>query len=980
MNKFILLSLLPFALTANPVFNGSFELGTDGFALEKELRPASNPELKFIPLKLSTGAPGSGQFSLLVENPYAEYFAVFSREFKLKPSATYRFSAKVKAEKGGSPVCFRIFKVDGKWLAYPHTVKTERGWRSFSFTFTTEKQNGSGWYHILIAPTTHDVQHADSFQFDDLKLEEVGNPAAASVCAVAVPDKNLYYRGETAKLCLKVSNPSSSVFAQTLTVTGTDEYFGKQCFSEAVAVKLQPGETKKIELLPRRLERFGGFRIRIAGTGVNTLDQFFCVIGKYEAKPVDVTKDFVVGFNGGFACRMAPQLKSPAYTVYNAPLEARFELYSRIGCRILRDHDSGVRGVNWPAVEPERGKFDFSLLDRQLEICGKYKITLFPVIGDGFIENFRHYQPQRWPRWVLPLSERVKNDPPNCMPSVRGHIILPPKEFYRNYIYQTVKHVRGRIPVYEIANEPNLYLAPETYVSYLKEAYNAIREADPSAKISGFCLSSDFGAVPASWMNQCVKAGGLECIDILGFHPYGARELGARYPADKNIAELRQKMAEYGKRDIPVWNTELYYLVEGVNHRYYNESRCRPHEVVCRFLVDLGEGLGQSITINENQIWKRILTPNRLAGDENFHELILSENAVAYNAVARLFEAAEPVRKIRYSNGAICYVYRKEGKLIAAVWQYRRKKGVRADFSPFEVMDVFGNPEVPEEKEIGPAPYYLCPGTLDDAEFLAKLERLPIRLEQPVSTGELARKVGNSVFLSLYNDSDVEQKGLAGITGGGLTAQKPQSFTLNPKAVQSIEIPGKNVVNDGSPLTLMLHVNGNVFRIPLKLVENKLIPRVFKMENAEGEIAFGNGEIKVEMRVKDASGSGPSGNRKPWETDCVELFFDLAPFFLPQTHAQEYTPKTFRVFVTPRDAEKLHTSGAVKPADCRLDVKQNADGYSFILVIRAKTGSALGFDLKIDDSDGSKIRETTLGSGTELHKKRCNFSIAAERN
>ena len=92
MNKTLLL-LLPFALSANPVFNGSFELGTDGFALKRELRLATNPSLKFTPLKLSAGAPGAGKNSLMIENPYAEYFDLLSREFKLKPATTYRFTA-----------------------------------------------------------------------------------------------------------------------------------------------------------------------------------------------------------------------------------------------------------------------------------------------------------------------------------------------------------------------------------------------------------------------------------------------------------------------------------------------------------------------------------------------------------------------------------------------------------------------------------------------------------------------------------------------------------------------------------------------------------------------------------------------------------------------------------------------------------------------------------------------------------------------
>ena len=42
------LLLFPSVLTAgNLVFNGSFELGTDGFALEKSLRLDTNPKLEF---------------------------------------------------------------------------------------------------------------------------------------------------------------------------------------------------------------------------------------------------------------------------------------------------------------------------------------------------------------------------------------------------------------------------------------------------------------------------------------------------------------------------------------------------------------------------------------------------------------------------------------------------------------------------------------------------------------------------------------------------------------------------------------------------------------------------------------------------------------------------------------------------------------------------------------------------------------------
>ena len=976
MNKTPLLLMLPFALAANTVFNGSFELGTDGFALERELRLATNPSLKFTPLKLSAGAPGAGKNSLMIENPYAEYFDLFSREFKLKPATTYRFTAKLKAEKGGETVRISVLKVDDKWRAYSRMFNFAGGeWQNFDFTFTTEKREGNGWHHIQIASATHDGKIADTFYIDDLKIEEIGAPSAP-VNATVAPDKTLYLRGETVKLNLKVFNPSDAAFAQNVSVSIADEYTGKTVFSKSVPVKLVPGEAKTVALDSRKLDRFGCFGLKVDGKGLNVFTQYFSVIGKYEAKPVDITKDFVVGFNGGLGYRISPHVKSPAYTVRNSQFEDRFDLYAKIGCRILRDHDGGVRGVDWPSVEWERGKFDFSHLDRQMALYAKYNITLFPVIGNGFIENYKPWMNQRWPLWVNPLSERVKENPPNAMTTVRGHILLPPKDLYRNYIYQTVKHLKGRVPVYEVTNEPNLYLAPDVYVNYLKEAHAAIRSADPAAKISGFCLTSDFGAAATPWMSKCAELGGLDYVDAVGFHPYRGRELGALRPADQYIADLREEMKGYGKPDMPLWNTELYYLIDQqVKHNAYEEELALPHHVVWRFLVDLGEGVVQSISVNQPLIWKRILTPNMLSGGSNYHQLVLSENGVVYNTLARLFEAAKPVKKIRHSNGVICYVYRKDGKLIAAVWQYQKKKGVHADLSAFEVMDIFGNEEAAGDKVIDLAPYYLRPGKLSDSEFVAKLEKLPIRLEQAVSAGEIARKVGNSLYIMLNNDSDAEQSGVAGITGGGLTALKPLKFTLPARAKQSFEIPVKEIKNDGKPLELMLHLNKNMFRIPLKLSVNTLVSREFKMANAEGKIAFGEGVIKLEMSVKDATDAGATGKRFPWQTDCTELFFDLAPFVIPPTHAHAYTPETFRLFITPRDVVKLHTMGAIKASDCKLDVKQTADGYSFTVAIPAKTGSALGFDVKIDDAGGAKFMETQLGIGKELHNHRCNFSI-----
>ena len=90
-------------------------------------------------------------------------------------------------------------------------------------------------------------------------------------------------------------------------------------------------------------------------------------------------------------------------------------------------------------------------------------------------------------------------------------------------------------------------------------------------------------------MDKCAELGGLNYVDAVSFHPYRGRELGALRPADQYIADLREEMKGYGKPDMPLWNTELYYLIDQqVKHNAYEEGLALPHHVAWRFLVDPG--------------------------------------------------------------------------------------------------------------------------------------------------------------------------------------------------------------------------------------------------------------------------------------------------------------------------------------------------------------------------------------------------------
>ena len=965
----------------NEVFNGSFELGTDGFALKKWLRLDTNPKLEFRTLTVGAGAPGCGKNSLRIDNRYAEHFNLISKEFCLKPETTYRASVRMRATKEGVPLRFIVLKADRKsnprWLIFGKTVTLKKEWQEYSFTFATKtkKKNGHGYFHFDIQPPQGDKHLFPGEIFiDDLRVTEVKNQSPDSkILAAAVSDRDLYRKGEKAELKIKFFNSSKIAFDAPVTVSVTDDYTKQVFYKTDLPVKLAPGERRDLSLEPLPLSRFGGFRVTVSGKDLKTHDGFFAVIGKYEPKPFDVNSDFVAGINGGMDfSRYDPwngRTKLPYYAVRNAPLERKFDLLKQAGVRLLRDHDSGFRGVDWIVIEPEKGKFDFSRLDFQLDVYKKYNITYFPVIGN--VHHRKKRGPWEVPEWVNVIQLQV--DSPDCPSLMRsGAVYMPDDKEYYTYIHETVKHLKGRVPVYEITNEPIFFLTPEKYVHELKIAHDAIRKADSDAKISGLSLSSDFSTDSSKWLIGCLKLGALQYCDSVGYHPYWSPQLGSRNPADWDIANLREKLKEYGKMDMPIWNTELYYIYDGCQ-----SETVTPNAVITRFLIDLAEGVVQAMSLSRNSLSKAMLTPHFL-NSGIWNEEIPSENLVALNTAARLFERAKCVGKHRYDDMVICYVFRDQNKkLIAAVWNYTGRTGLSVDLSAFRVMDLFGNEEKAEIKPLKKdVPFFLTQGKLREQEFLDKIKNLKPVLENPVSVGELGRLSEDRLFVMLHNSSDKSVEATIGLNGKGLIARKLVNQKVPAKGKIAVEIPVKIKDNAVRDAVLVIQMSGNLFRKKIGIIRNTMIKGKFEGKNFKGTLNFGNGKIRVKLTVQDPSDAGATGKRTPWETDCVELFFDTAPLSIPESFAQAYTKNTFRIFLMPRDG-KLKTMG-IDPAKCKYSAKCGKDSYTAELEIPAETGNFLGFECKIDDFDaaGKLVGEAQIGDGEKLYARRLFFVLA----
>lgn len=964
----------------NLVYNGGFELGTDGFALHRII---TRKDLKHIPLELDSANAARGKFALKMANPDGDYFELYVSAFPLKPGTDYVFSMSAKTDvSGGIPVEALIHTRD--WENKRKTFRIGSSYARHSFRFNS----GKGGPHVIrlwsFQRTEPNGGWKGNLWLDDVSVVEADAKESGSVyAAVSAPRYWMRPDGkESAQFSLKLQNDTKEKFERTLTVRTVSEYDGKTVAEKQIKAELNPGEIKTLPLPEAHVPQYGCYTVSVDGAGIRSRKFPYVVIGEVPSVPRDPEKDFLLGLNAGLGYRNGYSggklIARKGFDSHNTSPETTLALLRRAGFRLVREWDAGALPVDWGMAEPENGKFDFSFFDLTMKKMKEHGLIPVHVLGgelfrQPYLEGSGGYARRNpLPAWVLPLAERPAVHPENAMQKLKGYIAYPPVQYWTRYVTELAKHSKGEKQFFEFTNEPNLYVTPQVYRKYLKATYTALKKGDPNAKLIGFCATSDFKADGSGWLARAFQDGGLNSCDIVSFHPYDQRELASIQPADKAIQDIFAAMKRFG-RTLPLWNTELYYLYDGGNN---DESR--PEYWLNRALVDCGEGVSQSISLANTMAWRMDYYLNYTG------EVIPSVYFAASNTLARLFEGAKPVAKHRFLNSVICYVFRKDGKLIAAVWNYQRKQGIKLDASRFSVLDLFGNPVKAEVKTLDANPFYLQQGKMSDAEFLKACSALNPFLESPVQPSDSARLIDGHAVFGLHNESNEKASCTVGFQGGGFTALHSRTITLNPDESCSVELPLRaEKAAAGTPTVILLDSAMHSFPVRLTNALTKTNGETWRIASKDGKLSatlrlqVKDKRFLLTAEVKDPTDAGVSGTRKPWETDSVELFADTAPLAVPARFGERYTPQTFRVFLTPRDAQPFTLwSENLKPSDFKWKITPSADGYTAELEGPAND-LPFGFAVKINDAENGKGKavRSAAWAGSETHKNRFGFGV-----
>lgn len=224
------------------------------------------------------------------------------------------------------------------------------------------------------------------------------------------------------------------------------------------------------------------------------------------------------------------------------------------------------------------------------------------IHGKGDFEDRRH-EPYKsaWEKYdnIVELAEtydinimaRLSNPPAwtRAMTNTVG-TYAPPDNLtdYGDFVEAVVTRYRGRIPAYQIWNEPNIYpewgeypISAEAYTELLKEGYTRAKAADPEAVVVMGALAAtieldrmrryDPNGWPVSpgglsdvlFLQQMYNAGAAPYFDVLAMQGYGLwsgptdRRMQPRVLNFSRPLYIRDVMVRNGDAHKPIWLSEL---------------------------------------------------------------------------------------------------------------------------------------------------------------------------------------------------------------------------------------------------------------------------------------------------------------------------------------------------------------------------------------------------------------------------------------
>lgn len=205
--------------------------------------------------------------------------------------------------------------------------------------------------------------------------------------------------------------------------------------------------------------------------------------------------------------------------------------------------------TTWYGLEPEKGRWRFSSLDRAVARAQASGVEVMLTLGQT-------------PQWA---SARPYEKVPNGLGAS-----AEPRNMadWENYIRTVASRYKGKIKYYELWNEPRFrevdrYRAVAGFTGTAKKmvemgtvAKRVLSEIDPEAKLVS--PAADSGLPGLKRLKAWLDAGGGKVSDVIAYHIYVTPP--EQIPGV--VRALRNLINQYGLSGVEIWNTESGFVIE----------------------------------------------------------------------------------------------------------------------------------------------------------------------------------------------------------------------------------------------------------------------------------------------------------------------------------------------------------------------------------------------------------------------------------
>lgn len=192
-------------------------------------------------------------------------------------------------------------------------------------------------------------------------------------------------------------------------------------------------------------------------------------------------------------------------------------------------------GTTWSDLEPQKGEWHFTNLDRLVHLAAEHHVELLLCFG-------------KTPQWASAIRAAHEGD--------KSFQAGKPANLddWRDFVQKVATRYKGLIPAYEVWNEPSYhdyYVGDvHTMVEMTRIASEVIHSIDPAAVVVSPSATT-FDGLP--WFRKFLDDGGGRYVNVIGYHLYVTPQ-----PPEKIVPlvqAVHDSMAKH-QVDLPVWDTE----------------------------------------------------------------------------------------------------------------------------------------------------------------------------------------------------------------------------------------------------------------------------------------------------------------------------------------------------------------------------------------------------------------------------------------